>query len=467
MSLQGLVWCVALTGALPSTRPSRAAGARRVAEPRVPSPLPPARYTLAEHEPGSELRGIVLGKHNDKVFVDVLTTRPKDGGNRTARVVACTRVPGLARARLARANGKAVRRAALATPPIGSEVSVQLTAVQVQNGRLIASLVQRTAGSRQPPRGVGEDESTEPLELEQITPATELRGYVVSQTPYEAFVDCSVTRAGKGGARKRINARLPLKELAEDVALRRQAVRTESQRRTLRDGDELTVWALEALPSAGRLTVTMRHRSREAMAAERAARVRARRKKRPEATALALGTVCTGKVIKRLPYGCLVDVGARSPGLLHASAAPFGRATLSRLSVGEAVRVRVIDAAAAAEGERSARLGLAYVEEDEEEDDGAASNEATGRAEAGKVGLPRAQAPRAAVQPPAAKAEPPRKANAAQPKVKANPRGPQLPPGWDDYDDVEDGQEEEERKASTGSIMDDDLDDYLEDKYGY
>ncbi|KAG8460985.1 hypothetical protein KFE25_010736 [Diacronema lutheri] len=471
-ALRAVVLVLAAAGA-------RAAAGRAKAAPRrtLRAALPPAQYTLAERAPGEELRGVVVGQHADKVFVDVLTARPAAGGeNRTRRVVACTRVPGLKRVLRARKTGRMLR-GAVKPPPIGAEVGVQVTSVQAQSGRLCARLLRPVAARG---LGTGGAEEEQVRELEQLSPATELRGRVVSQTPYEAFVDCGVSRAARNGSRKRINARLPLRELAQTVALRPQAVRAEGATRTLRDGDDIAVWALEVLPAAGRLTVTMQPRTAAQMATERRARVRARRKKRPAAASLALGSVRAGIVTKRLPYGCLVDVGARSPGLLHASAMPAGRATLAQLSVGDTLTVRVIKAATRADGGSADTLGLELVENDELA--GAAERGAPaplpGALPGAPPGAPRVSA-RALNSPPAPAPAPaaaggarsapsgrPVRAAAASGKAKAGARAP-APSSWAEEEEWGEEGDVDDGVSKAPSMEFDDLDAHLEDKYGF
>mmetsp|Transcript_39088 Transcript_39088/g.90543 ORF Transcript_39088/g.90543 Transcript_39088/m.90543 type:complete len:208 (+) Transcript_39088:109-732(+) len=92
-------------------------------------------------------------------------------------------------------------------------------------------------------------------------------------------------------------------------------------------------------------------RSDEVMEEERRARKRERTKKRRAAGSLAPGTELAGVVVKRLPYGVLVDVGASVPGILHVNTLPGGRAYLPGLQLGDEVRVRVLEAARGLPGE--------------------------------------------------------------------------------------------------------------------
>jgi hypothetical protein len=468
-----LVAVVALSAGAPR-RPARKPTTQR-------APLPPTNVALASLTPGDQLRGLVLGSHGDKVFVDVRANRPRGGGggadadNRTARVLACTRVPGLARALASRSPAE---RRRIAVPLIGAEVSVEVSAVQTGSGRLGARLL--NAGPRRSPAAAE-------IDLESLAPGQPLRGVVVSQTNFDAFIDCGVRRLGRGGVRAPANGRLPLRELAESYALRRQLVRSEEARRTLRDGDVIDVYALEVLPSAGRFTLTMRLRPVEEMMVERAARARERARRRPAAESIAVGSVREGVVKKKLPYGLLIDVGAKTPGLLHANVLADGRASLGAFELGDAISVRVVESGAAA-GEAAegaiVRLSLALA-------NGPppaaappmtlafarppAPAKAAVKAAAPRAGEPMAAAAKAtAAKPAKTGASAAKSITAAAPRAGAKPASvarvaaaqPRRSPTPNPFADEEDDDDDDEEDAKRPSL-EHNMDDYLEDKYGW
>ena len=266
----------------------------------APRAAPPA--LLSSLSVGEPLRACGVCVHRRKLFVTVPVVREAAGG-------------GLQRV-----------RAYLDLPPwheyltdpnsaVGQRLTVYVRNVQTASGRLEVDLgpnharAPRPAGRR--PRRAGAAAAEGALRLEDLAVGDRVTATVRSVHPkHGAFVECGVSRAGRRGARLSVDGLLPPDQSADLAAP--PAV-----------GQTLALRVLAPSPASGRLLLTARPLDAEALGALNAARIarRARARRRPGLGSLAAkpGAEREGSVVAVRPFGVLVNVGARRPGLVHVS----------------------------------------------------------------------------------------------------------------------------------------------------
>mmetsp|Transcript_39894 Transcript_39894/g.129153 ORF Transcript_39894/g.129153 Transcript_39894/m.129153 type:complete len:197 (-) Transcript_39894:551-1141(-) len=167
------------------------------------APASPASRSFASLAVGERLSGSVVGRHRDKLFVDV-------GVERRGRAVA-------AQLNLPQRH------------PLREQVPDQPLSVyvrRVDDGRLRVAL--------DPPLGAAADLAGESdaeaweaevllaaaarggVALETLAPGDALRGRVVHSAACGAFVDCGVSRRGARGRRRRCDGLVPLDQLGDE-----------------------------------------------------------------------------------------------------------------------------------------------------------------------------------------------------------------------------------------------------------
>ncbi|KAL1508019.1 hypothetical protein AB1Y20_007616 [Prymnesium parvum] len=268
---------------------------------------------LSELTEGTPLPATVVGTHRSKLFVRVPVVR------RAARGATA---PVDALLKLGRADPLARRAAA------GSKLQVFVSQPRVAEGRLVV----RARPRRAEPGWQERCALAETAErLEEVERGRRLEGRVLRVSPRGARLDVGVSRKGRRGRRRPVDAWLPEGERVGGE---------------LRRGARVEVFVLRALPCAGRLLVTQRDVPAGVLEAEEAARRAARRvwRRRRAAAALRRGEEREGIVRRVEPYGAIVNVGARTSGLVHISELSSGRVAdvEAIVRVGDRVLVKVL-----------------------------------------------------------------------------------------------------------------------------
>ncbi|CAM9248889.1 unnamed protein product [Discosporangium mesarthrocarpum] len=256
-------------------------------------------------ELGTRLKGVVVseyeGRKGKKAWVRVPVTRPASGGSRRY-VDAMIRLDK-------EEEGKSTKL------KINSPVTVYVNKVKLEQGRLEASLKPCRSRIQRP------DPNTL-VPLSSLKVGQEIKGNVVKVTDFAVFVDCGVTRPGKGARMFPENGFLARVDIPDDVALSTQLVRKDTVKMVIREGQELRAWVKHVIPAMGRFRLTLFEGITPDIArAATAERLKEKRKwaKRKKVTDLEVGAKLYGFVVKTLDFGFLVDVGAKSNGLVHVS----------------------------------------------------------------------------------------------------------------------------------------------------
>ena len=205
-----------------------------------------ARGPLSSLAPGDVLQGKVVQHHRDKLYLEV----PVVHGPRLRRVNAQLNLP--------------TRHPFLAdvAGTMGRELTVHVLRAEPASGRLRVSLprdgqaVVEGAGveragvegfSRRERRERCADAERCPHRVEDLECGTALHATILSVHSFGAFADCGVTRAGRGGVRRPVDALLPADQLIGGSALA-----------DFVPGQQLDVRVLKPAPGSGRLLVTAR-----------------------------------------------------------------------------------------------------------------------------------------------------------------------------------------------------------------
>jgi ribosomal protein S1 len=268
-----------------------------------------AALQLSSLKQGDELPGKIVGRHRRKVFLEVPVTREASGGMEEAVDAYLSLPPS---------------HKLLSSSAIGKALTVYVQRVQPESARLEVSVRDRTqsAASKRADAGLMAQHerraaaaSGDPTwqRLEDLAVGDALEVAVASVTPFGAFVDCEVTRAGPGGERVPVDkALLPADQQAGYPSAPKLEV-----------GQRLSVRVLRPHPGAGKLLLTARQLDAEALSTVLAAREQARKRaqRRPSLAALAAkpGAKREGVVVQVTEFGAIVNVGARKPGLIHLS----------------------------------------------------------------------------------------------------------------------------------------------------
>jgi predicted RNA-binding protein with RPS1 domain len=251
---------------------------------------------------GDRLTGEVVSYHKDKLFLRVPVDRPSALG---------ARKPVIAQLNLGRADPLLAAETA-----VGRELSLSVTSADAACARLKVRLARPPRPPRRPPpeglKGLSRAERTagSALRLEELVVGQPLGvGRILSCAAHGAYLDVGTSRAASGGTRRCVDALLPL---------------AHCEGRSFTQGELVAEGALRVLrpePSSGRLLVTLRQESAELLLREQRERVerRRRRSRRPSVDSLPAGSIREGRVERVRPFGLVVNIGARQPGLVHIS----------------------------------------------------------------------------------------------------------------------------------------------------
>ena len=260
-----------------------------------------ALHQLNNLKPGDALTGKVVAQSGKKLFFDVPVTRIGSGGKERA----------------VRAYASLPPSHGLMSPrSVGTTLEVYVRRVQPESARLEVYLRKALDAPaeglqiRRQRRATAMSDHTDWLRLEDLAVGDALDAIVSSVRSFGAFVQCQVTRAGRGGARIPIDmALLPMDQLPDD--------------HFLSVGQKLSVRVLRPHPGAGKLLVTAKRLDAVGIRDVLEERTRARKRagRRPSLAALAAhpGSTREGFVLQITDFGAVVNVGARKPGLIHIS----------------------------------------------------------------------------------------------------------------------------------------------------
>ena len=271
---------------------------------------------------GELLRGQVVGHHrNDetgklKLFVRVPVEREARRGEVIRYVDAFLNLP---------------RKHPIGSDPtlaLGKTLAVRVVKAHPEAARLCVALkppspppgTQAGGVSKRYSRGarnrrVAARDVSYPHRLEGVAVGTLVNATVLSVHKFGAIVDCGTSRASAGGRRAAVDALIPADQLPAGA----------DASSFLIPGRRLTnLRVLRPSPGSGRLLLTavqVADASSLAALLETRAAARRRTDRRPSLSALAeqVGAQREGVVVSLAPYGVVVNVGARRPGLVHIS----------------------------------------------------------------------------------------------------------------------------------------------------
>ncbi|KAL3893205.1 MAG: hypothetical protein SGPRY_014393 [Prymnesium sp.] len=253
---------------------------------------------------GDSLEGLVVGHHRSKLFLQVPVSRRSKGGFRKP-VDAMLKLP---------------RSHPLLSSPsssMGKRLTVFVSQARTADATLLVSPI--------PPGGPEKNgdglswrervrEAAGYTPLDQLSVGQPLEARVLRGSDAGLFVEAGVSCRGKGGKPRPLDALLPRQE-------------RKGQGHAIR-GERIAVRVMQVAPDSARLILTQARRGGEGSeepAEDLAARVEARRhakrvwRRRLPLSALKRGMTREGMVTRVEPYGALVNVGARYPGLIHIS----------------------------------------------------------------------------------------------------------------------------------------------------
>ena len=321
---------------------------------------------LADLSPGDELVGRIKAHHSNKVYFAVPVQRPGSGGKLRPVDAYVSLPPTHELLKQTQASiGKTLTCYVLKAQPDSARLSVDLRPPEARR-------------QKQRPKSARELEAADwPLQLETVAIGTSVTGTISSVRPFGAFVQVDVSRAGRRGERRPVDAcLLPTDQMDSGVAAK------------LAVGQTLELRVLKSAPAQGRLMLTARDLDAAEMTAQANTRAATRKRLSRRASLASLARTPGAKregVITRLePYGAVVNVGARRPGLIHISqlgldpSGEKGRAFVGDASdvvdVGDQVVVEVLPRS------NEKRLSLRLVRVFPRDDDEARSQQATLRA---------------------------------------------------------------------------------------
>ena len=278
---------------------------------------------------GDPLSGRVIGRHRQKLFLDVPVVRPAAEG-REAPVQAYLSLPAW--------------HELLQQPADGTTLDVFVRKVQAASGRLEVDLRAKPRAPRPASTERARVDMSSWQRLEDLELGDALDARVAVVRDFGAFVHTNVTRAGRGGER------LPVIQAL--VPANQQPGYPTAP--ALEIGQQVSLRVLRPHPGAGKLLLTARSLDATALTSllqEREA-TRKRSSRRPSLAALAnkAGSEREGVVVRLTDAGAVVNVGARKPGLIHLSQfdprGPSRGKFISHpsevCSVGDTVRVRIL-----------------------------------------------------------------------------------------------------------------------------
>ena len=200
---------------------------------------------------------------------------------------------------------------------IGQSLTCYVIKPQPGAARLSVSLYPPGQPPRLATRRRREQEAADWPFLEDLQVGSRLEASVSSVQPCGTFVEVNVSRTGRGGLRRPMDAALlPADQIPPSMG-------------QLVVGQVVELLVLKPVPAQGRVLLTALPLDEAALRAQTSSRkkVRKRRSRRPSLASLARtpGAQREGVVVRVEPYGVVVDVGARQTGLIHISQLDFAR----------------------------------------------------------------------------------------------------------------------------------------------
>lgn len=159
--------------------------------------------------------------------------------------------------------------------------------------------------------------------LESVVVSEQLEGRVLAVGTFGAVLDVGVFRTAHRNKCRMLPALLSRKRFPATWATSADVVRRSDTTRTLKPGDQLTVWVRAAYPQSARLFVDAKPVDPKTMLQEKAEMARnrrkARRRRRKSHDSVEIGEQLQGLVRELAPFGVFIDAGLNRDVLLHYS----------------------------------------------------------------------------------------------------------------------------------------------------
>ncbi|CAN8076974.1 unnamed protein product [Agarophyton chilense] len=221
---------------------------------------------------------------------------------------------------------------------VGSIIPVYVQRVQPDSGRIEVKKRSHPASEKIVPDN--------PLMIHDVQIGDKFNGKVCAVGPYGAVVDTNVFRIARHGRIVSRTGLLPRKFFKEDWATEADLVTSASVCRTLKVGEDVTVWVRKVNAENALLLFDANIVTREDVQNERNVFLRQlrKRRKRLQVSTLKMGERRIGIVTNIAEYGLFANIGVKKDGLIHASRIPERhKRNWKDFEIGEEVCVEVTD----------------------------------------------------------------------------------------------------------------------------